>query len=343
MSNFLSESDRDALKANHRQEKNRRVADRIKAVLLSDQGWSYRQIAQALLLDEQTVSRHVEEYIEDNKLHLSSGGSESKLSDTQTRELVSHLESVTYLKVSDVCAYVYGRYGVPYTIQGMTSWMHTHGFSYKKPKGTPAKANFEQQEAFIEKYEKLLTTTPEDEPILFGDGVHPTMATKVTYGWIKKGVNKPIATIASRTRLNLMGTLNLETMKVTVGSYETLNSQAMTQYFEKLKAAYPTAPRIHVILDRGSYNRSHETREAARRRGIILHYLPPYSPNLNPIERLWKVMNEHVRNNRVFQSAKEFRRDILAFFEKTWPEISHSMTDRINDNFQRLENPTLSA
>jgi hypothetical protein len=71
-----------------------------------------------------------------------------------------------------------------------------------------------------------MTTTPEDEPILFGDSVHPTMATKITYGWIRTGTRKPIAATASRTRVNLMGAINLETMKVTIGSYETLDSIA---------------------------------------------------------------------------------------------------------------------
>lgn len=62
MKGFLTETKREALKAQHRQEKNRRVADRIKAVLLSDKGWTYRQIAEALLIDEQTIGRHVDEY-----------------------------------------------------------------------------------------------------------------------------------------------------------------------------------------------------------------------------------------------------------------------------------------
>ena len=197
-----------------------------------------------------------------------------------------------------------------------------------------------RQEAFIEIYEKLLTETPEDEPILFGDGVHPTMATKITYGWIKTGTSKPIATTASRTRMNLMGALNLDTMQVTIGSYDTIDSTTMVQYFDLLKAMYPNAPRIHLILDRGPYNISIVTREAAKNRGIELHHLPPYSPNLNPIERLWKVMNEHVRNNRFFGSAKEFRREITNFFDVTWPQIAMSSIDRINDNFQRL-NSTL--
>jgi transposase len=136
--------------------------------------------------------------------------------------------------------------------------------------------------------------------------------------------------------MNLMGALNLESMQVTIGSYETIDSETMVEYFDHLKAAYPKAPKIHLILDQGPYNISVVTREAAKKRGIHLHYLPPYSPNLNPIERLWKVMNEHVRNNRVFESAKEFRREITNFFKVTWPQIAMSSIDRINDNFQRF-------
>ena len=70
-----------------------------------------------------------------------------------------------------------------------------------------------------------MTTTLEDEPIEFGDGVHPTMATKVSYGWIRKGKenDKTIATTASRTRMNLMGSLNLQTMDVTIGAYKTID------------------------------------------------------------------------------------------------------------------------
>ena len=52
---------------------------------------------------------------------------------------------------------------------------------------------------------------------------------------------------------------------------------------------------------------------------------------------LWKVMNEEARNNRFFETAKEFRRAIVDFFEITWPQIATSMVDRINDNFETLK------
>ncbi|HLP35186.1 MAG TPA: transposase, partial [Amoebophilaceae bacterium] len=70
---------------------------------------------------------------------------------------------------------------------------------------------------------------------------------------------------------------------------------------------------------------------------IQLHILPPYSPNLNPIERVWKVMNEYARNNKVFPTFKLFREAIMHFFTHTWEEIKPKMDTRINDNFQVLK------
>jgi hypothetical protein len=55
---------------------------------------------------------------------------------------------------------------------------------------------------------------------------------------------------------------------------------------------------INIVLDGAGYHRSSVVAEKAKELNIKLHYLPPYSPNLNPIERLWKVMNEHARNNK---------------------------------------------
>lgn len=267
------------------------------------------------------------------------GGSSSKLSLDQRESLFKHIQNVTYLKVAYICTYVKQSYSASFTVSGMTKWLHSHEFSYKKPKGMPAKACIEKQAAAIKYYENLLNTASEDEIIELGDGVHPTMATKITYGWIRKGRchEKAIATTASRTRLNLMGSINLETMEVMIGSYETIDSQAMGLHFKKRREKYPNAPKVHLILDQGPYNTSVKTKRSAQRLGIILHYLPPYSPNLNPSERVWKVMNEAVGNNRFFKSVGEFRKTIMDFFEVTWPQISQSMRDRINDNFQTLK------
>ena len=223
-----------------------------------------------------------------------------------------------------------------YSVSGMTKWLKKNNFSYKKPKGTPLKASVLEQEKFMEEYLNLVTNLSEDEVIEFGDGVHPTMATKITSGWIRKGKDKLISTTASRTRVNLFGSINLRSMSVTINQYETINGNTLEQHFASLKDKYCHKKAVHLILDRGGYNVSAATKEAAKKYGITLHHLPPYSPNLNPIERLWKVMNEYVRNNKFFASVKEFKKAIIKFFETQWDLIKNNMRQRINDDFQVL-------
>ena len=103
-----------------------------------------------------------------------------------------------------------------------------------------------------------------------------------------------------------------------------------------IRKQYPLKKNIHLILDGAGYYRSKDLKDEADKLNIKLYYLPPYSPNLNPIERLWKVMNEHVRNNQYFSSAREFREQIDNFFQNTLPQIGNSLKGRINDNFQVL-------
>ena len=333
----LSEEQKKELELRHRYEDDGRIRDRIKAVLLKSEGWKNKAIAQALRIHEETVRQHLTDWSTDEKLKPENGGSYSKLDDNQTRALDAHLSETTYTHVMDICVYIERTFGVRYTVSGMTKWLKEHKFSYKHPKNVPAKADLAKQEEFIEKYLRLVTDTPTDEPILFMDSAHPTMATKVVCGWIKKGVDKPIAQTASRTRVNVMGAIELSTMNLVSCRPDYVNAETTVAFFEQLKAVYPNAPKIHIILDQSGYHRSQLVRDKALEQNMILHYLPAYSPNLNSIERVWMVMNEECRNNIFFSSAKMFRDAINGFFDVTWPKISQSLRGRINDNFQMIK------
>ena len=297
---FLPPDQEQNLRARHRIERDGRVRDRIKAILLSNEGWTYQMIAKALMIDERTVSTHVLEYQTSEKLKPDNGGSESLLTAEQTVSLLAHLEENLYTKTEDICAYVKETFGQDYTISGMRSWMHRNGFVYKKPKGYSAKANQEAQAKFIDHYNQLLKTSLEDEPIIFGDSVHPTQSTVLSYGWIKKGKEHHIPTTGMRTRANITGAINLQTMDVFSRQYDKINSSTFIDFLTYLgKECYPKAPKIHLIVDQGPCHTSKETKAFLKENPRIkIHYLPPYSPNLNPIERLWKVMHEHITYNR---------------------------------------------
>ena len=320
----------------HRKEKDSSICDRIKAVVLKSKGWTNKCIAEALLIHEETVRVHLKDWLASEKLKPESGGSEGKLSKEQTKIVEAHLQKITYTKAEEICSYIESTFQVRFTVSGMTKWLKRHGFSYKHPKATPAKADLKKQEEFIESYLLLLDKKEKDDPVLFIDSAHPTMATKVVCGWIKKGEDKPIKQTASRTRVNVMGAINLSSMKVVSELPEKVNGESTVEFLKKIKKAYPESNNIHIILDQSGYHRSQAVRDGAKENGIILHYLPPYSPNLNPIERLWKIMNEKVRNNIFFPSAKMFRGAIKGFFDEISSKNICHCRDRINDDFQSI-------
>jgi len=336
MKNFLTSEERSKLKAQHRFERDRRICDRIKAVLLSDDGWTQPMIAKALLVDDQTVGNYLKDYKESGKLKHESGGSAGKLTIHEAKELEIYLETTLYLHIHEICAYVEKRYRKSYTIPGMQSWMHNHGFVYKNPKGIPAKANPEAQEKFILEYENLMNSTPEDEPILFGDSVHPTQATKLSRGWIKRGKDQYIPTTGARTRVNIAGAINLTTLDVMTRDYDKINSENIIDFLKYVEGYYLKARKIHLFLDRGPYHTSRETKEYVKNSRVVIHYLPTYSPNLNPIERLWKIMHEYVSNNKFYLKGKEFVDAVKYFFDITVHEIKDIIQSRITDNFERL-------
>jgi transposase len=333
---YLPPEEKDYLEREHALKENGKERDRIKAILLRSEGWTVPQISQALRLHQSTIIKHIEAYKTAGKLKNESGGSSSHLTEEQSQELIVHLEENTYAHNHQIVMYIKEHFGVTYTVAGLHKWLHRNGFSYKKAKGLPHKADAELQKQFIAKYNELKQEVSEKEPILFIDAVHPTQATKLAYGWIRTGKTKHVGTTASRTRLNIVGAIQLGHISEAITSqYETINAQSIMSFMDKIREQYGTKT-VHLILDQSGYNKSLLLPEHAAKLNIKLHFLPPYSPNLNPIERLWKVMNEKVRNNRFFKGAKDFKDAINHFFDDILPSIGNDLDGRINDNFQLL-------
>lgn len=341
---YLTDSERSQLRLQHKIEWDRRICDRIKAVLLRDKGWTIPQIAEALLLSDDAISQHITDYREAKKLTPKSGGSAEKLSAEQSRQLEEHLQKYTYLFVKDIAAYVKSSWNIVYTIHGLRSWLKRHGFSYKKPAVVPGKANEEQQRAWIAEYEKLKQNLLSDETICFMDGVHPTHNTQPAYGWIKKGERKEIAANSGRSRINLSGAIDVIYQKVMIREDETLNAESTIRFFEGIERAYSTHRTIHMFCDNAPYHRNKKVRKYLENSKIKLHFLPPYSPNLNPIERLWKWMKERVIYNTYYEGYDEFKASILGFFsalQRVDPEtaLGKCFRSRIRDKFRPIGAP----
>lgn len=342
MDRKLTITERKDLIARHRKEMDGRVRDRIKAVLAYDDGYTYAEIAKILLLDDETIRRHVDDYWREYKLSINNGGSDSKLGDREARELIEHLSDITYLYVKDICQYVKQRFNKSYSISGMTKWLHANGFCYKKSHAVPAKADKEQQQKFIRFYQKLKEKARTKEPIYFADSVHPQHQTQLVYGWILKGIRKEMAMNGKQKRLSFIGGICLEGHRFIYQQAETVNADTIALFLTELRKCHPEKRKVHLIWDQARYHRDKEIQRLAKWLGIELHYLPPYSPNLNPIERLRKIMHEKVRYNQYYSSFSDFKDATLNFFKNIGRQKT-LLCARITDNFQILHSPLFAS
>ena len=342
MEKLLTLKEREKLIRRHRKERDKRVCDRIKAVLAYDDGYSYSEIAKILLLDDETIRRHIEDYQTKKKLNIESGGSEGKLTDREALELIDHLSEITYLYVKDICQYVNQRYKKKYSVSGMTKWLHTNKFCYKKPHAVPAKADKEQQKKFISFYKRLKAKVGKKEPIYFADSVHPQHQTQLVYGWIPKGERKLIATTGRQYRLNFIGGICLNGHRFVYQQVDKVDADGIALFLTQLRRLNPGKYFIHVVLDNAGYHRDAEIQAFAKGLAIKLHYLPPYSPNLNPIERVWKIMHEHVTYNKYYESFSDFTTATINFL-KTIGRKKNILRSRVTDNFQILHSPLFAS
>jgi len=345
--NFLTDSERDHLKSQHKRERDKRVCDRIKAVLLYDKGWTLMQIAEALLLSDDAIRQHISEYKASRKLRPDNGGSVEKLSVKKSQLLEKHLQKHTYLYIKDITAYVKSVYKITYTVSGMRHWLKRHGFSYKKPALVPGKADEKEQRKWILEYEKLKQGLSEDETICFMDGVHPTHNTQLAYGWIKKGLRKELPANSGRSRLNLSGALDVLSKKMIVQEDETLNAESTVSFLKKIEAAYPTKNKVHLFCDNARYYRNRSVKAYLENSKVKLHFLPPYSPNLNPIERMWKWMKERIMYNTYYEEFEDFKSAVMGFFKglstlDPESEFGRAFASRIRDKFRPVGAPAIN-
>lgn len=342
METILTLTERENLIASHRKERDGRVRDRIKAVLLYDKGYSNKQIAEILLLDDETIRRHVEDYLKNQKLNPANGGSVSKLNKSESQKLMKHLSEITYLYVKDICCYVKKTFNKKYSISGMTKWLHANGFCYKKPHAVPAKANKEEQKKFIKYYNKLKERAGKNEPIYFVDSVHPQYQTHLTYGWILKGERKLLPTTGRQPRLNFIGGIRLNGHRIVYQQADKVDADSIAGFLCYLRKRHPEKCKIHIIWDNAGYHSDEALQEFAKGLAIELHYLPSYSPNLNPIERLWKIMHEKVSANKYYETFADFTEATLGFFRNIRKNKS-LLRSRITDNFQILHSPLFAS
>ena len=167
----------------------------------------------------------------------------------------------------------------------------------------------------------------------FADSTHPMLNPILSSGWIRKGQEFDIKTNSGRQRVNINGAIELNTLNVVSRSCKKVNGRSMCDLLRAIRLRHPKARRICLILDNAPYNKSNRVRDLALELRIKILYLPPYSPNLNPIERLWKFMKKKVMANRYYPDIETFQRELMLFLRgirKHKSELSTLITDNFH-------------
>lgn len=328
------------LKLAHKQTREKRLADRIKAILYVHFGLSYEEIAKLLLFDEVTVRRYFKLFQEkgiEGLLEYRYTGGQTRLTTVQETELKLYLRDNTKRTAKEVVDHIKKTYGVNITVIGSTKLLHRLGFSYKKPKIIPGKVDRVKQAAFLKTYREIKSQLGANDHIYFLDSTHPQHTVQPDYGWILKGKknDKLVKTNSGRDRLNLHGALNFRDRTAIVLEEKSINKEATIHLLKTIKTKQKSG-KAYLILDNASYYHARVVK-----RWLLHHprfkllFVPSYSPNLNLIERLWKFFHQRITWNHYFETFEEFKSTTLTFFENL-KQYEKELSTLLTDNFQLM-------
>ena len=189
------------------------------------------------------------------------------------------------------------------------------GFTYKKTKEVPCERNVEKQIEFVQEIAEIFENLDDKTVVYYADGVHPTHNSRSTYGWIEKGAEFEQPTVSGRDRVNINGLVNAkDVVDVIAIDCERINAQSTKETYQLALEKHPKAEKIYVISDNARYYKNKELTQWIKGTKIVQIFLPPYAPNLNLIERLWRFLRKKVINTEFYRTKELFRKAINDFF-----------------------------
>ncbi|GIW96238.1 MAG: hypothetical protein KatS3mg110_4279 [Pirellulaceae bacterium] len=175
---------------------------------------------------------------------------------------------------------------------------------------------------------RLAATKNRGEHVFYVDEVDIHLNPKIGPDWMLPGQQKQVVTPGKNQKCYMAGALDARTQKLiwTGGTHK--NSGLFLSLVRKLLELFPKAKRIHLILDNFKIHKSKQTQQFLRQlRGRVrLHFLPPYCPDANRIERVWRDLHDNVTRNHQRRSMDELVGNVLRYLEDRNSRGSQGLT-----------------
>lgn len=158
---------------------------------------------------------------------------------------------------------------------------------------------------------RLIERLPPSAVAVYADEVDIHLNPKIGADWMLRGQQKTVVTPGQNVKRYVAGALDAWTRRVRWVTATHKRSGLFIALLKHLSRTYRYAKRIHVIVDNYSIHSSRQTTLAlAGLPRITLHFLPPYAPEFNPIERVWLDLHADVTRNHRCNSIDELMREV---------------------------------
>jgi len=178
----------------------------------------------------------------------------------------------------------------------------------------------------LRRLERLIETLPKGEVVVYADEVDIDLNPKIGRDYMLRGTQKTVLTPGKNQKRYLAGALNPKTGMLTWVEWDRKDSDLfILQLWRLVGRDYPNAKRIHIILDNYSIHSSRRTDIALAALGsrVRLHFLPPYCPDHNRIERVWRDLHDNVTRNHRCRTMNELMKEVRGYLETRQRALRH--------------------
>jgi transposase len=320
-----------------RQAQDRRVYQRLSAVLWSDDGRSREEIARLTGVSTRQVGQWFRIFRNkglDELCVLHYQGDPGRLRPAQVKRLRQEIETGVFHNADQVRTWIESTFGVAYSASGVKGLLRRIGASYHKVSGFFWKADVGEQKKFVRKHRRHKREAGPGTRRYFVDACHPVWGVDLLYScWLLTGQRLYVGVGNGRKRLNILGAYcpddhDYVDLRLT---RENVTGEQFVKLLEALLARHPETAKFLLYLDNARYYSKPCVKEwLARHRQFRLVPLPAYSPNLNLIERLGRFLRKKALNRwlRTFEEMQAAVAGVLDRLGDHRDELSTLMTER---------------
>jgi len=317
----LTNSQKEELLNEEEKNKSARLLKRIQIIKLKDQWYKNKEIKKILNISSETCKKWIKIYIEEGLKWLLTTKNKWRvwvLTDEQKRIILERVKNQPFKDIKEAQDFICKEFWVSFSKCRVGELLKKNWISYKKPSLVPwNRPDEEVQNNFIDNtYKPLLKEGEENKKhVLFSDPTHKVYNTITWSCWQLKWKENTVKLSSNtwRRRITILWAINIITKKLTsIVTESNCDAEAIKIELQELRNEYNDGKEIVLILDNARYHYAEIVREEAKRLNITFNFLPPYCPNLNLIERVWKFLKKKLKNI-YFPKFENFYDKILCF------------------------------